>query len=66
MSNRPNPEQTRAEIRRMLARTRGMMLKQTRRMRALDEGRPDPHPELDEEFMDSMIREHSGERDGTR
>jgi len=66
LSNRPDPEQTRVEIRRVLARARGTMLKQARRMRALDEGRPDPHPELDEEFVDSMIREPPGERDGAR
>ncbi len=61
-----NNEQTRSEIRSTLLRARRMMLKQAQRMRALGEGRPDPYPELDEEFGDSMVREHSEERSGAR
>lgn len=66
MSNRPDPEQTRREIGSTLLRARGKLLKQALRMQALGEGRPDPAPELDEEFGDSMIREHSEERSGAR
>jgi hypothetical protein len=61
-----NDEQARSEIRSSLLRAREALLKQAQRMRALGEGRPDPYPELDEEFADSMIGEHSQERSGPR
>lgn len=67
MSNRPDPEQTRGEILRIRNRMRRKLLKQGLRLRALGEGRPDPYPELDEDWNgDSMVREHSEERSGAR
>ncbi len=62
MSNRPDPEQTRAEIGRTLLRARSALLKEAARMRAISEGRPDPYPEMDEEFVDEIVREHVKER----
>lgn len=59
-------EQKRSEIRATLLRARRTMLKQSERMRAIGEGRPDPYPEMDAEFVDSMIREHSRESSETR
>lgn len=66
MSNCPDPEQTREEIRRTLARARISLLKQSERMQAISEGRPDPYPEMDKEFVDEMAWEISEERSGGR
>jgi hypothetical protein len=59
-----NNEQTRSEIRSTLLRARRAMLQQAQRMRALGEGRPDPAPEMDEEFVDDLVREHVKARSG--
>ncbi len=57
-----NHEQKRNEIRSTLLRAQRTMMKQSERMQALSEGRPDPYPEMDAEFVNSMIGEHSEER----
>jgi len=47
----------RREIVRTLAGAAPAMAMQAARMRALGEGKPDPHPEADGEFMDRIIEE---------
>ena len=59
-----NNEQTRREIRSTLLRARRTMLKQSERSQALSEGRPDPYPEMDVEFVDEIVREHVKARSG--
>ena len=59
-----NNEQTRDEIRCTLLRARSALLKEAARMRAISQGHPDPAPEMDEEFVDEIVREHVKARSG--
>ena len=64
-----NNEQTRAEIRREIARTLAeaapVMAMQAARMRKIGQGLPDPHPEADQEFADRVVEEHRTRTDRT-
>ena len=53
-----NNEQRRSEILSTLVRARRTLLKQSARLQAMGEGRTDPYPEMDAEFVDEIVREH--------
>ncbi len=48
----------RREIARILAEAAPVMALQARRMDALGQGHPDPHPEADQEFADRIVEAH--------